>query len=93
MVQVTTIGLDIAKQVFQVDGADRVGRAVLRRKLSGVRWRGSSPSSHHVWWETAGAGEDRAAQALSLPVRAQAHQGADSLSICCTMGWISGLAM
>jgi transposase len=33
MVQATTIGLDIAKQVFQVHGADRVGKAVLRRKL------------------------------------------------------------
>jgi len=33
MVQATTIGLDIAKQVFQVHGADRAGKAVLRRKL------------------------------------------------------------
>ena len=30
---VTTIGLDIAKQVFQVHGADKSGRPVLRRKL------------------------------------------------------------
>jgi transposase len=29
----TTIGLDIAKQVFRVHGADKAGRAVLRRKL------------------------------------------------------------
>jgi transposase len=29
----TTIGLDIAKQVLQVHGADRTGRGVLRRKL------------------------------------------------------------
>jgi transposase len=28
-----TIGLDIAKQVFQVHGADRSGKVVLRRKL------------------------------------------------------------
>jgi transposase len=27
----TTIGLDIAKQVFQVHGADKAGRRVLRR--------------------------------------------------------------
>src|ERR1039457_680724 len=33
MVQATTIGLDIAKQVFQVHCADRAGKAVLRRKL------------------------------------------------------------
>jgi transposase len=30
---IATIGLDIAKQVFQVHGADRTGRGVLRRKL------------------------------------------------------------
>ena len=33
MTKSTTIGLDIAKQVFQVHGADKAGRAVLRRKL------------------------------------------------------------
>ena len=32
--QVTTIGLDIAKSAFQVHGADRHGRAVLKRKLT-----------------------------------------------------------
>jgi transposase len=31
--QITTIGLDIAKRVFQAHGADATGRAVLRRKL------------------------------------------------------------
>lgn len=31
--KVATIGLDIAKQVFQVHGTDRNGRQVLRRKL------------------------------------------------------------
>jgi len=33
MIMVTTVGLDIAKQVFQAHGADKVGKAVLRRKL------------------------------------------------------------
>lgn len=33
MVRVATIGLDIAKQVFQVHGADKAGKAVLRHKL------------------------------------------------------------
>jgi transposase len=32
--QVITIGLDIAKSAFQVHGADRQGRAVLKRKLT-----------------------------------------------------------
>jgi len=31
--QITTIGLDIAKNVFQVHGIDNEGRAVLRRKI------------------------------------------------------------
>jgi transposase len=30
---VTTIGLDISKQFFQVHGADADGRVVLRKKL------------------------------------------------------------
>lgn len=33
MTKATTIGLEIAKQVFQVHGADKSGRAVVRRKL------------------------------------------------------------
>lgn len=33
MPESTTIGLDIAKQVFQVHGTDKSGRTVLRRKL------------------------------------------------------------
>ena len=31
--QAATIGLDIAKQVFQVHGADKSGKAVFRRRL------------------------------------------------------------
>ncbi len=31
---ITTIGLDIAKNVFQVHGVDRNGKAVLRKKVS-----------------------------------------------------------
>lgn len=33
MKSVATMGLDIAKQVFQVHRADKAGRAILRRKL------------------------------------------------------------
>src|SRR4051795_3145813 len=32
--QITTVGLDIAKNVFQVHAADAQGRAVLKRKLT-----------------------------------------------------------
>ena len=31
--EITTIGLDIAKRVFRVHGVDAAGKAVLRRKL------------------------------------------------------------
>jgi transposase len=33
MTEITTIGLDLAKSVFQVHGADRDGRPVVRKKL------------------------------------------------------------
>jgi transposase len=34
MSTVVTIGLDLAKSVFQIHGVDDAGRAVLRRRLS-----------------------------------------------------------
>ena len=37
MKQVTTIGLDIAKSVFQVHGVDAAGQSVLRQRLSRSR--------------------------------------------------------
>ena len=37
MKQVTTIGLDIAKSIFQVHGVDAAGRSVLRQRLSRSR--------------------------------------------------------
>jgi hypothetical protein len=47
--QVTTVGLDVAKNVFQAHGVDHRGRVVLRRRLrraavlaSPTNWRGSS---------------------------------------------------
>ena len=33
MLEITTVGLDLAKNVFQAHGADRSGRAMLRKKL------------------------------------------------------------
>jgi transposase len=35
MSEIITVGLDLAKNVFQAHGADAYGRAVLRRKLRG----------------------------------------------------------
>jgi hypothetical protein len=39
MQTVTTIGLDIAKSVFQVHGVDAAGQVVIRRRLK--RWFGT----------------------------------------------------
>ena len=41
MLTVTTIGLDIAKSVFQVHGVDACGQVVIRRQLKrrGIRAR------------------------------------------------------
>jgi hypothetical protein len=33
MLDIITVGLDLAKNVFQVHGADGIGQAVLRKKL------------------------------------------------------------
>jgi transposase len=33
IMKITTIGIDLAKQVFQVHGVDAQGNAVLRKKL------------------------------------------------------------
>ena len=34
MVQVRTVGIDLAKNVFQLHGVDRNGRTVLRKRLT-----------------------------------------------------------
>ena len=39
MQAVTTIGLDIAKSVFQVHGVDAEGRVLIRRQLKRLRER------------------------------------------------------
>ena len=49
MQTITTIGLDIAKSVFQVHGVDAQGNVVIRRQLKRRScWR-SSRSCHHAW--------------------------------------------
>ena len=40
--KITTIGIDLAKNVFQVHGVDERGKAVLRKQLGATRWRRSS---------------------------------------------------
>src|SRR5215213_7115288 len=51
MGEITTVGLDLAKNVFQVHGVDAEGATVLRKRFGGRRcWR-SSASCRAVWWE------------------------------------------
>ena len=40
MEQATTIGLDIAKHVFQVHGADGAGHALFRKRITRVKLLG-----------------------------------------------------
>ena len=50
MQAVTTIGLDIAKSVFQVHGIDAEGEVVVRRQLKrSARARRSSRSCRPAW--------------------------------------------
>ena len=47
--EITTVGLDIAKRVFQLHGVDAAGKAVLRRKLQRSEVRHSSRLYRLVW--------------------------------------------
>ena len=47
MEAVTTIGLDIAKSVFQVPGVDAAGQMVIRRRSTRWRTRWQRPNSTH----------------------------------------------
>ena len=67
MSEITTVALDLAKNVSQLYGANASGRAVLRRNFEGVRsskcWRGSRGARWR--WKraagrTSGAGERKA---------------------------------
>ena len=49
MQTITTIGLDIAKSVFQVHGVDAAGQVIIRRQLKRRQcWR-SFRSCRHAW--------------------------------------------
>ncbi len=50
MTEVTMIGLDLAKNVFQVHGVDASGKTVIRRQLRRGQFCPSSRSSRPVWW-------------------------------------------
>lgn len=49
MKHITTIGLDLAKHVFQVHGADAEGSPIFNRKLRRAEVLRFSRSSRRVW--------------------------------------------
>ena len=49
MGEVTTIGLDLAKHVFQVHGVDAEGATVLRRQCGAGKCWGSSADCRAAW--------------------------------------------
>jgi hypothetical protein len=55
--EITTLGIDLAKNVFRVHGVDAHGKTVLQRQLSGGSclrlWRSSSLA--WLAWKPAGA--------------------------------------
>ena len=71
MSEITTVGLDLAKNVFQLHGADASGRAVLRRKLRRAQvlefLLGSNPA---LWlWRPAAALTSGVARSASWGTR------------------------
>ena len=71
MGEVTTIGLDIAKSVFQVHGVDAEGQVVIRQRLTRARVLKffarlpkclvgieACATSHHWAWELLALGHD-----------------------------------
>ena len=98
MDNVTTIGLDIAKSVFQVHGVDSVGAVVIRRKLTRGRVLGffeklprclvgiEACSSSHYWArELIARGHDvrlLPAQYVKPYLKRQKNDAADAEAIC-----------
>lgn len=98
MVTITTIGLDIAKSVFQVHGVDGAGEVAVRRKLTRGRVLGffeklprclvgieACSSSHHWARELIARGHDvrlLPAQYVRPYVKRSKNDAADAEAIC-----------
>jgi transposase len=96
--QVTTIGLDIAKHVFQVHGVDERGRVVLRKRLARARvlefFANLPPclvgleaggGAHHWARELRGLGHDARLmppQYVKAYVQSNKHDAADAEACC-----------
>jgi transposase len=96
--QITTIGLDIAKSVFQVHGVDRHGRVVLQKRLTRARVPGffanlppcligleAGGGAHHWARELRALGHDARLmppQYVKAYVRTNKHDAADAEACC-----------
>jgi hypothetical protein len=49
--EISTVGLDLAKTVFQVHGIDAAGEVVVRRALRRSQLLVWLPSCRRAWWE------------------------------------------
>jgi hypothetical protein len=53
MQTITTIGLDIAKSIFQVHGVDAAGNVIVRRKMSvATFWRFPKAAALPGWYRS-----------------------------------------
>ena len=98
MTEITTVGLDLAKNWFQVHGADAAGRPVLRRKLARskvLEFLANLPpcsvgmeacgSAHHWARELIKPGHEvrlMPPQYVKPYVKANKHDAADAEAIC-----------
>jgi transposase len=96
--QVTTIGLDIAKTVFQVHGVDRHGQVVLRKRLTRAKMRAffanlprclvgleAGGGAHHWARELQALGHDARLmppQYVKAYVKTNKHDAADAEACC-----------
>ena len=63
--EVTTIGIDLAKNVFALSGADGRGRVVIRRQLRRAQVLGFMAGCRAAWWEWRPAAERSTGRASS----------------------------
>ena len=65
--QISTVGIDLAKRVFQIHGVDQDGNVVLRKQLRWPRSSVSSPSYRRAWWAWRLVGHRTIGRARSQP--------------------------
>ena len=66
MEQATTIGLDIAKHVFQVHGADAAGHVLFRKRITRVKLLGFWWIEFNTWYPRLAAAMMRSGSAVQV---------------------------